>query len=57
MTDERKAITSFPLAMRNFFGDRPDHTGSMEFMKEMKELTDSDKAEFREMLKEQGYGL
>jgi uncharacterized protein YcgL (UPF0745 family) len=52
---ERKGITSFPLAMMDYFGKNGKETS--DFMQELKALTDADKAEFRAMLKEQGYGL
>jgi len=46
---------SFPLAMLDFFGKNGKET--MEFMNELKALTDTDKAEFRAMLVEKGYKL
>lgn len=53
---DRKAIVSFPLAMLDYFGKKPGQE-TLGFMEELKALTATDKAEFREMLKEQGYGL
>lgn len=47
-------LTSFPLAMLDYFGKRTDTAG---FMAELKALNDKDKAEFRAMLKEIGYDL
>ena len=51
------AITSFPIAMLDYFGKHPDRPTTAEFMNEMKALSDQDKAEFRAMLKEIGYQL
>lgn len=52
---ERKDISSFPIAMIDFFGKNGKDTPA--FMSELKALTDADKAEFRELLKAIGYGL
>ena len=54
--EHRKSIQSFPQAMMDFFGKKPEHT-TVEFMAELKALTDGDKAELRVLLKEVGYGL
>jgi hypothetical protein len=53
MEQDRKSITSFPVAMLDYFGKNGKETSG--FMQEMKALTDADKAEFRSMLKEIGY--
>ena len=47
-----KDITSFPQAMMDYFGKRGE---TADFLKELKALTDKDKADFRDMLKEAGY--
>lgn len=48
-------LTSFPLAMKDYFG--LNGKGISEFMAELRALTDSDKNEFRSLLKEVGYKL
>lgn len=48
---------SFPMAMRDYFGNRPGHDKASEFMAELKALTDEDKADFRTMLVGVGYVL
>lgn len=48
---------SYPLAMLDFFGKRPGNDSTADFMAELKALTDTDKAEFREMLTAKGYKL
>lgn len=52
----RASIKSYPQAVMDYFGKKPDET-TQEFMGELKALSDSDKADFRFMLKEIGYGL
>jgi uncharacterized protein YcgL (UPF0745 family) len=52
--EHRKAISSYPQAMMDYFGKRGE---TADFLKELKSLSDADKAEFREMLKAEGYNL
>jgi hypothetical protein len=52
-TTVKKEMT-FAVAMRDFFGYRPDD-GLKEFSVELKQLTDADKAEFRAGLEAAGY--
>lgn len=49
---DKKDFKSFPAAMMDYFGKRGTN---LDFMNELKQLTDADKAELREMLKEAGY--
>ena len=46
--------TSFPAACMDYFGKRPG-TGSADFIQELKTLTDEDKRQLRELLREVGY--
>lgn len=47
-------MMSFPQAMMHYFGKRGE---TSDFLKELKALTDADKADLREMLKGIGYKL
>jgi hypothetical protein len=51
----RASIKSYAAAMLDFFGKNGKDTTA--FMGEMKALSDSDKYEFRVMLKGVGYGI
>ena len=47
---------SFPMAMKDFFGLKSGQT-TMDFITELKELTEDDKAEFRALLPSVGYKI
>ena len=47
---------SFPMACKEFFGLRPG-TGFMDFVNELRELSDKDKSDFREMFLTIGYQI
>ncbi len=49
------SITSYPLAMKDYFSLNGKTIA--EFMTELKALSDTEKYEFRAMLKEVGYKL
>jgi len=48
------ATTSLPAAIMEYFGKKPNQT-TQEFLVELKALTDQDKTQLREMLREIGY--
>lgn len=52
----RNEITSYPIAMIDFFGKKEGQT-TQGFMEELRALTEMDKAEFRQLLREIGYKL
>jgi uncharacterized protein YcgL (UPF0745 family) len=52
----KQEIKSFPAAVMDYFGKKPGQS-NLEFMQELRALTDEDKAELRELLKGQGYPL
>lgn len=56
MDKPRKEITSYPIAMIDYFGKQSgqDTAG---FLTELKALTNADKAEFKDMLRSAGYGI
>jgi hypothetical protein len=53
---DNKAPMSFIQAMKDYFGVRPGET-AMDFMAEIKALTDVDRAYFRKHLPSVGYVL
>lgn len=53
VAEHRGAIKSFPAAMLDYFGK--NGKDNVAFMGELKALSDSEKAEYREMLKSIGY--
>lgn len=48
---------TFVAAMRDYFGPRTKDAGPGDFLKELKALTDADKAEFRTLLAGVGYEI
>jgi len=50
---EKKDFKSFPAAMMDYFGK--NGKDNLAFMSELKALSDTEKAEYREMLKGAGY--
>jgi hypothetical protein len=54
VNSDTKNTTSFPAAMMHYFGKKEGQETSG-FLAELKALSDTEKAEFRQMLRDVGY--